>query len=145
MIVVVADTSALLAATDESHPDMAHALGVLERAGLVVLSPFVLAETDHLARRVGGPRVRDELLDGLVAEVRSGRFLVPEVTGDDLATARTVMRRYADLDLDFADAVNVVLAAHFRTDAVLTFDRCDFRTIRPLTAHKAFRVLPDDA
>lgn len=38
---------------------------------------------------------------------------------------------------------NVALAAEFRTDAVLTLDRRDFRAVRPLTARKAFRVLPD--
>jgi hypothetical protein len=53
-------------------------------------------------------------------------------------------RRYASLDLDLADAVNVALAAQYRSDAVLTLDRRDFRAIRPLTPHKRFRILPDD-
>ncbi|HEY3483676.1 MAG TPA: PIN domain-containing protein [Streptomyces sp.] len=144
MIVIVADTSALLAAADEGHPDMRGSLGALEQAGLIVLSPLVLAETDHLARRVAGGRIRDELLDGVIEEGRRGRILVPEITVGMLATARVVMRRHAALDLDLADAVNVALAAEFRTDAMLTLDRRDFRTIRPLTAHKAFRLLPDD-
>ncbi|MFD3656691.1 PIN domain-containing protein [Streptomyces sp. NPDC058620] len=145
MIVIVADTSALLASVDESHPDMKATREVLERAGLIVLSPLVLAEADHLLRRIGGAAVREQFLDGLVEETRSGRIQFPQITGDMMATARGVMRRYAALDLDLADAVNVVLASEFRTDAVLTFDRRDFRSIRPLTAHKAFRVLPDDA
>jgi uncharacterized protein len=55
-----------------------------------------------------------------------------------------VQRKYADLDLDLADAVNVTLAADYRTDAILTLDRRDLRAIRPLTPHKASRVLPDD-
>ena len=42
------------------------------------------------------------------------------------------------------DAVNVALAAQYRTDAVLTLDRRDFRAMRPLTPHKRFRLLPDD-
>ena len=29
-------------------------------------------------------------------------------------------------------------------NAVLTLDRRDFRAVRPLTPHKAFRLLPDD-
>ncbi|MDT3398878.1 PIN domain-containing protein [Streptomyces sp. B1866] len=144
MIVVVADTSALLAAADADHPDMAASLHVLESAGLVVLSPLILAEADHLMRRVGGPGLRDGFLDSVVSEARRGRFHLPEVTPDILAQARGLMRRYTDLDLDLADAVNVVLASAYRTDAVLTLDRRDFRAIRPLTAHKAFRVLPDD-
>jgi predicted nucleic acid-binding protein len=55
-----------------------------------------------------------------------------------------VQRQYANLDLDLADAVNVALAAQYRTDAVLTLDRRDFRAMRPLTPHKCFRHLPDD-
>ena len=144
MIVIVADTSALLASVDESHPDMPASREVLERAGLLVLSPLVLAEADHLLRRIGGVAVRESFLDGLAEEERRGRVQFPQVTGGVLATARGVMRRYAALDFDLADAVNVVLASEYRTDAVFTLDRRDFRSVRPLTAHKAFRVLPDD-
>jgi hypothetical protein len=38
----------------------------------------------------------------------------------------------------------VALAAEYRTCSVLTLDRRDFRAIRPLTPHPAFRLLPDD-
>jgi predicted nucleic acid-binding protein len=72
------------------------------------------------------------------------RFQVPDIGAETLATALAVMNRYADLDLDLADAVSVALAADYRTDAVLTLDRRDFRAVRPLTPHKAFRLLPDD-
>ena len=71
-------------------------------------------------------------------------FQVPDHRHRALATALAVMSRYADLDLDLADAVSVALAADYRTDAVLTLDRRDFRALRPLTPHKAFRLLPDD-
>jgi predicted nucleic acid-binding protein len=55
-----------------------------------------------------------------------------------------VQRQYASLDLDLADAVNVALAAWYRTYAILTLDRRDFRAMRPLTPHKWFRLLPGD-
>jgi len=145
VILVVADTSALLAAADQDHPEQQTTLRALETAGLVVISPLIVGEADHLARRIGGPRFRSALLDGIVEQARRGRFQIPELTVDVLATARTVMLRYAALDLDLADAVNVALAAEFRTDSVLTLDRRDFRAVRPLSLHKAFRVLPDDA
>lgn len=35
-------------------------------------------------------------------------------------------------------------AAEYDTDAILTLGRHDFRALRPLGRHKAFRVLPDD-
>ncbi|MER6365639.1 hypothetical protein [Kitasatospora sp. NPDC001527] len=71
-----------------------------------------------------------------------GRSEVPEV-GSHLGAARIVMRRYPDLGIGPTDAINVALAAEFRTDAVLTVDRRHFRAIRPLTDRDAFRPLPD--
>ncbi|MGP4109488.1 hypothetical protein ACTWP5_01050 [Streptomyces sp. 4N509B] len=44
---------------------------------------------------------------------------------------------------DHANA-NEAIAADRDTDAVLTLDRRDARTVRPLTRHKAFRLLPAD-
>jgi uncharacterized protein len=55
-----------------------------------------------------------------------------------------VRQHYTDLDLDLADATAIGLAAEYRTDVVLTLDRHDFRAVRPLTGHKAVRLLPDD-
>jgi hypothetical protein len=56
------------------------------------------------------------------------RFQIPETGIEILDPARLV--QYASLDLDLADAVNVALAAQYRTDAVLTLDRRDFRAMR---------------
>jgi predicted nucleic acid-binding protein len=72
------------------------------------------------------------------------RFQIPETGLEILDSARLVIQQYASLDLDLADAVNVALAAQYRTDAVLTLDRRDFRAMRPLAPHKRFRLLPDD-
>ena len=72
------------------------------------------------------------------------RVRIPEITIELLETARKVQRKYAGLDLDLANGVNVALAAEYRTCSVLTLDRRDFRAIRPLTPHRAFRLLPDD-
>lgn len=71
---------------------------------------------------------------------------MPEITEDHLGAAQSVRVRYTafDLDLDLADAVNVALAADYDTDAIPALDRRDFRAVRPLGHHKAFRVLPDD-
>lgn len=69
---------------------------------------------------------------------------VPEVTAQHLSTARSLRASYRSLDLDLTDAVHVALAAEYQTNKILTLNRRDFRTIRPLTAHDHFRVLPDD-
>jgi hypothetical protein len=46
--------------------------------------------------------------------------------------------------IGLADAMSVVLAREFRTDVIATLDRRHFRTIRPMTRHGTFRLLPDD-
>ena len=143
-MIVVADTSGIIAAFDRNAPEAPNCRQLLQEAGTVILSPLVLAEVDHLARVRLGAEARSTILDLLLAQVRLMRFQVPDIGAETLTTARAVMNRYADLDVDLADAVSVALAADYRTDAVLTLDRRDFRALRPLTPHKAFRLLPDD-
>ncbi|MER6420681.1 PIN domain-containing protein [Streptomyces sp. NPDC001137] len=144
-MIVVADTCAILAAYDEDDADSAGCERVLNEASLVVVSPLALAELDHM----GTARFGREGACFILGEIRRNagalRYVIPEITVDMLDQAEGVRDRYADLDLDLADAVVAVLAAEYRTDTVLTTDRRDFRAIRPLTHHKAFRLLPDDA
>lgn len=143
-MILVADTSGIIAAFDRNAPEGPACRQLLQDAGTVVLSPLVLAEVDHLARARLGAAARSTILELLSTQVRRMRFQVPDVGAETLATALTVMSRYAALDLDLADAVSVALAADYRTDAVLTLDRRDFRALRPLTPHRAFRLFPDD-
>jgi len=143
-VIVVADTSGIIAAFDRNAPEGPTCRKLLQEAGTVILSPLVLAEVDHLARARLGSAARTTILDLMLTQVRRMRFQVPDIGAETLATAVAVISRYADLDLDLADAVSVALAADYRTDAVLTLDRRDFRAVRPLTPHAAFRLLPDD-
>lgn len=110
----------------------------------MIISPLVLTEVDHLAKARFGSRARTMIIDFVIAQARETRFQIPEIGIEILDTARLVQKQYASLDLDLADAVNVALAAQYRTDAVLTLDRRDFRAMHPLTPHKWFRLLPDD-
>ncbi|MGW5777285.1 PIN domain-containing protein [Streptomyces sp. NPDC003863] len=144
MIVVVADTSGLLAALDSTHPEHAAANEAIQTAGLLVMSPLLLAELDHVATRELGREAALSAVDDIRHWMRRGRISMPEITEEQLGIAQTVRLRYGALDLDLADAVNVALAAEYDTDAILTLDRRDFRALRPLGRHKAFRVLPDD-
>ncbi|MFC7329995.1 type II toxin-antitoxin system VapC family toxin [Marinactinospora rubrisoli] len=143
-MIVIADTSGIIAASDRNSAEATDCQRVMREAGTVVISPLVLAEIDHMAKARFGSVARTRLIAFILAEVRRLRFQVPDVDTGILDTAQAVQQRYVDLGLDLADAVNVALAAEYRTDAVLTLDRRDFRAVRPLTPHKAFRVLPDD-
>ncbi|MGA4842042.1 PIN domain-containing protein [Streptomyces sp. G45] len=144
MIVVIADTSGLLAALDSAHPEQTAANEAIMAAGLLVMSPLLLAELDHVATRELGREAAVSAVDDLRRWVSRGRVVLPEITEAHLGAAQSVRARYRSLDLDLTDAVNVALAADYDTDAILTLDRRDFRAVRPLGRHKAFRVLPDD-
>jgi uncharacterized protein len=143
-VIVVADTSGIIAASDRNARESAACQEILQQAGTVIISPLVLTEVDHLAKARFGSQARTAIIEFVIAQARQLRFQIPETGLDILDTARQVQRRYASLDLDLADAVNVGLAAQYRTDVILTLDRRDFRAIRPLTPHKWFRLLPDD-
>ena len=143
-MIVVADTSGLIAASDKNARESADCQAVLAEAGTTLVSPLVLTEVDHLAKARFGSNARSSLIDFVIFQARRGRFQIPEITVELLETARQVQRQYAGLDLDLADGVNVALAAEYRTSSVLTLDRRDFRAMRPLTPHAAFRLLPDD-
>jgi len=143
-MIVVADTSGVIAASDRNARESTACQGVMREAGTVIISPLVLTEIDHLAKARFGSRARTSIMDFILAQARQLRFQIPETGLEILDTARLVQRQYASLDLNMADAVNVALAARYRTDAVLTLDRRDFRAMRPLTPHKWFRLLPDD-
>jgi predicted nucleic acid-binding protein len=143
-VIVIADTSGIIAASDRNAGESAACRGVLQQAGTVIVSPLVLTEVDNLAKARFGSDARTAIIDLILTQARESRFQIPETGLEILDTARLVQRQYASLDLDLADAVNVALAAQYRTDAVLTLDRRDFRAIRPLTPHKWFCLLPDD-
>ena len=89
-------------------------------------------------------RTADGIVGTLVARAESTRIAIAGATSRFLRNTLAVRHRYADLDLDLADAAVVVLAAEYRTEVVLTLDCRDFRVVRPLTGHDAFRLLPDD-
>lgn len=143
-MILIADTSGLIVASDSKAPESDASRRALETAGTVIVSPLVLTEVDHLALARFGSRERTDLIRFVMSMVHRGRFLLSDVTTEIMDTALSVQDQYRALDLDLADAVNVALAAEFLTEHILTLDRRDFRAIKPLTPHPAFKLLPDD-
>lgn len=144
-MILVGDTSGLVAAFNVDDPGHAAARRVLIEAPLTVISPLVLLEIEHIATRNVSRQAALAINDWLLAQDRTGRVAIAAVTASTLRTARTVQNRYAALRLDLTDAVSVVLAEQYETDAVLTLDRRDFRAVVPLSSAPAFRLLPDDS
>ena len=143
-MIVIGDTSGLVAALNVSDPEHKAARTALRSASATVVSPLVFMEIEHITTRNIDRGAAYAVNDWLLAQERTLRVIVPELTADLLRKARGVQNRCAALTLDLADAANVVLAERYETDCVLTLDRRDFRAVRPLTGHKAFRLLPDD-
>ena len=140
-MVIVLDTSGLLAAIDSSQRFHEAAKETLGRTvGSLILSPFVLAELDYLlARRVG----REAEL-ALLQEVAKETYRLAAFSIGDVAEASRIMVQYADLRVSLADASNVVLANRHDTLDVLTLDERHFRTLRG-PGGRPFRILPADA
>lgn len=135
---LICDTSGLLAYFDASDAHNAQMAAVIEvETGPFVVSPYVVAELDHLlAARRGVPA---EL--AALAELSSGAWDLAKFDAADLRDACAVVERYQDQEIGVADASLVVLADRYRTDRLLTLDRHHFHVVRT-TAGKSFKLLP---
>jgi len=136
--VIIADTSGLLALFNEREPrhrDVA-AIVATETAPLVV-SPYVVAELDHLvATRIG--RVAEL---AVLRELAGPGYALAGVDGGLLAAAAAVVERYGDQRIGVTDASIVVLAERLGTGRVLTLDHRHFTVLRT-SKGRAFTVLP---
>ena len=137
---ILLDTSGLLSALDESqrhHHECAAALsGALPP---LLLSPFVLAELDYLLMRHIGRRAQAALLE----EVSRGAYQLEPFGAPDVARAKEIIDRYADLEIGLADASIAVLGERHAVSEVLTLDQRHFRAMR-IERRKRFKLLPFD-
>lgn len=138
---IILDTSGLVTAYGL---DQAQAKDVLEilhgDPGPLVLSPFVLAELDHLITSRLGVAAELKLLE----DVAGGVYRLAEFTQRDVAEARSVIAKYAALEIGLADASVVTLAAQHMTTRVLTLDLRHFRAMTPIQGG-SFTILPADS
>jgi uncharacterized protein len=137
---IVLDTSGLLAALFPDQREHEACRRVIETSpGPFLLSPFVLAELDHLVATHAGLATEIALLD----EVAAGAYDLVPFDADDVRLAREVVDRYRDLRIGLADASLVVIAARHATRDILTLDERHFRALIPADGG-AFRLLPAD-
>ena len=66
--------------------------------------------------------------------------IVPSTTGS-LKKTKNLMKKYADLPMDFADATIVCLATETGMQNIVTFDKKDF-AIYKLPKKKSFTIMP---
>jgi len=138
---IVLDTSGLLAAIDSSQRLHAAAAAAIRAATTpLLLSPFVLAELDHLISSRVSSRAATALLD----QVADGAYRLEPMGPDDVARASEIIGRYRDLELGLADASVVVLAERHGAHDILTLDERHFRAVAG-PGGRPFRLLPADA
>ncbi len=129
---------ALLDAADASHRFVRESFLRLPLGRPLVTSAAVVTEIMFLLQDcAGGPARAAEFLED--AQVRVENVF----TASSLKNATSMMEKYADVPMDFADATLTLLAAHFETGDILTLDERGFRTYRFLR-NRAFRLLLQD-
>ncbi|MDP2269424.1 MAG: PIN domain-containing protein [Archangium sp.] len=136
---IIADTGFFLALANRADRDNEAAVSALGklREGLVTTWP-VVTETAHLlANRLG-----THALLTWVASARGGAFEIFELTSAHWLRLEALMRHYAELPMDLADASLVLLAEEQNDGRILSTDRRDFRTYR-WKKRKPFKNLLD--
>ena len=130
------DTGAILALLDRTDRWHQVCIDAFRRLRLPLLtSEAVLTELFHL---VGDARSETEAAWRFV---RSGALVLATIEDAELPHLRTLMSRYWDRPMDFADATLVYLAKRESLSVVLTVDQADFETYR-IEGRRRFRVLP---
>jgi predicted nucleic acid-binding protein len=131
------DTGALVSLLDRSQTHHAACRRLFDDwDGAVVSTEAVLTEATHLLAGVhGGAATCVEFF------LAGGALHVPSTTGS-LKRVRTLLNKYANLPMDYADASLVALAEELGTTLIFTTDRTDFSVYR-LKDRKPFHILPE--
>jgi predicted nucleic acid-binding protein len=130
------DTGAILALLDRSDRWHHACVDACRKLRLPLLtSEAVLTEVFHL---VGDTRYE---MEAAWKFVRSGALVLGTIDDTELTYLHSLMSRYSDRPMDFADATLVHLAKRESLSAILTVDQADFETYR-IEGKRQFRVLP---
>jgi uncharacterized protein len=121
---VLLDTGVIVALLDRSERKHAACVEVVAAlAAPLVTCEAVIAEACYLLRGLRGAP------DAVLANVERGIFQVPFRLDVTVGAIRALMKRYAGVPMDLADACLVHLADTLETGAILTLDS-DFRVYR---------------
>jgi predicted nucleic acid-binding protein len=139
-LAIVADAGAIYALYDRKDRHSAAVGRAFEcERGLVVVPAVILGELDYLLREHLG--VSAEL--DFIESVKSGAFLLENLTTEDVTRCHELITTYRDLDLGLADASVIATAERLNIDRILTVDERDFRVVRS-KGGGAFVLLPAD-
>ena len=124
---IITDTGAFVAiinSRDEYH-SFAQSAFAIKSEPLITTYP-VISETCHLLKRAVGLDAEQLFLQTLVTGVAE----IFQLQTSHLLRMTELMRKYADLPMDLADASLVLLAEELKDGRILTVDRRDFSVYR---------------
>jgi predicted nucleic acid-binding protein len=122
--------------TDSEHDRIASALD--QFTGTLCTTSAVITEAMHLLKDdTGGPRRLAEFVQA------AGVRLFESTQPQQLFLAVSLIEKYSDTPMDFADATLVLLGEDIATNRIVTFDRRGFRTFRTRKG-KPFEIMPRD-
>jgi uncharacterized protein len=130
--VVIVDTGAWLALAnprDRFHLRVRQALGALHEP-LVTTLPVVSEVTHSLLARMG----TDAVLR-FVDSWATGAFRVFDLKPEHVPRISSLMKKYADLPMDLADASLVILAEALEDGRIVSTDLRDFRAYKWKSRH----------
>lgn len=118
------DTGVLVALLDRSeqhHQACVEAVSALDAP--LITCEGVIAESCYLLRSI--PRAAQAVLEN----VERGVVVIPYRLSGNAGAVAKLLKRYANVPMDFTDACLVDMASHFQTGRILTLDR-DFHIYR---------------
>jgi len=137
-VTAIIDTNFLVSLTnpkEQSHKICADLARTLTDRFLV---PYIIMpEATYLINKYQGHHIMLQF----VRRMMQPAWNFEPLQSADFTRASTILDKYHDMDLDFADAAIVAIAERLNIQRVLTLDQRHFRVIRP--AHcTAFEILP---
>lgn len=132
------DAGPLVAALDADDPRHAAVAAVLkeERGRLTTVWP-VITEAHHLLRRCAPPQTYR-----LLEAIGSGAIAVAELAPEEMPEILAVMRKFADQDLQLADAALAHVAERDGYRTLITLDERDFRAVEASRRGRLKLIVP---
>ncbi len=124
---VIADTGFWVAIANPSDDDHDAAVQAMKKLTEPLITTWpVITETCYLLLTKIGNHAQVGFIDRLVAK----DFQTFKIRVEHAPRISELMKKYADLPMDLADASLIVLAEHLGDGRILSVDRRDFNTYR---------------
>ncbi|MHB1253336.1 MAG: type II toxin-antitoxin system VapC family toxin [Candidatus Humimicrobiaceae bacterium] len=136
-LIVLTDKSFLIAAVDKSNKNHKRAANYLNKnSSLTYVIPFsvILEVSDFIDLNIS-KEVEILFLKKIVKN-----FNIEFIENNDIERAIDILERYADIEINFSDAVFTAISERLKTNNILTFNTGNFSKITPL-GFKKFNVL----